>query len=142
MESMKKELSVRRQIYLLKVVSGIAWIIAGVCMFLDNKFFLTVRIIAMLLSIGIMIWVHFAKKEAMDEMADFELMRAESNVLKLLHMGFCLVACVLIIFDWPGWEAHVQTEMELHEILCAGIFVYLGIGDFITGILFRHYEEE
>ena len=27
MESMKKELSVRRQIYLLKVVSGIAWII-------------------------------------------------------------------------------------------------------------------
>ena len=78
MESMKKELSVRRQIYLLKVVSGIAWIIAGLCMFLDNKFFLTVRIIAMLLSIGIMIWVHFAKKEAMDEMADFELMRAGS----------------------------------------------------------------
>ena len=38
MESMKKELSVRRQIYLLKVVSGIAWIIAGLCMFLDNKF--------------------------------------------------------------------------------------------------------
>ena len=65
----KKVMPVGRQIYLLKVVSGIAWIIAGISQCLDGLFFDIVQIVAMSLSLCILFLVQFSKKEKMDEMA-------------------------------------------------------------------------
>ena len=130
----KRVMPVGRQIYLLKVISGIAWIVAGISYCFDSLFFDIVQIIAMSLNVCILFWVQFSKKEKMDEMADQDLMKAQSITMQIMHICLCIVACGVIIFG--------DKNIEWNTIIFAGLFIYMGIEELLTGVLFKRNEEE
>lgn len=138
----KMVMPVGRQIQLLKVVSGIAWIITGISQCFDGLLFDIVQLVAMSLCVCILFWVQFSKKEKMDEMAEQDLMKAQSKTLQIMHICLCLVACGVIICGAIMRNANLHVNVEWTTILCAGLFVYMGVEDLLTGVLFNRYEEE
>ena len=138
----KRVMPVGRQIYLLKVVSGIAWIVAGISHCFDSLFFDIVQFVAMSLCVCVLFWVQFSKKEKMDEMAEQDLMKAQSITMQIMHICLCIVACGVIIFEAISRNAGFHMNVEWTTVLYAGLFLYMGIEDLLTGVLFKRNEEE
>ena len=134
---MKKPMSCAEQIRLLKVVSGIAWIVVGIFGCFENTICLIIQILALLLCAINIIRVSAAKKENSDEMAEENLCKAKAKTLDIMHGVFCVIAIAAIFILGRN-----TITLDWAKVIPATFFIVLGIEELIVGVVFRKLEDE
>lgn len=134
---MKKTLSIKEQMFLLKVVSGITWIVAGVFGYFENIAATVVVALAMLVSIFCLVRVMAAKREMSDEMSDQHFAMAQSEAMTKLHWILCVFALVLMLVE----ALPVRLSINWHELLISVFFIIIGLSNLFTGFTFKRLEE-
>lgn len=135
---MKKTLSIKEQMLLLKTVSGIAWIVAGVFGYFDNAVCTLIVAAAMIVAVFCLIRVMAAQKELSDEMSDQHYAMAQSDAMNKLHWILCIAAILLILAD----VIPLQLNLNWREVLISLFFIIIGLTNLLTGFTFKRLEEE
>jgi len=125
---MSKEISVTRQIFIMKIVCGICWIITGICMLFDS---ILARIVACFALSGIiiaMLFVRSCKREETDEMAEKHMYLAKSQVLDYTMMILVVLGIVVLFVD---------ISFDFRKVF----YFIFGLLELITGLVFLYYEK-
>lgn len=134
---MKKSMSYAEQIRLLKVVSGIAWIVVGISGCFENIVCSIIQILALLVCIINIVRVSVAKKENSDEMADENLCKAKAKTLDIMHGVFCVIAiAAMFVFG------RNTITLDWTKAIPAVFFIVLGVAELSVGVAFRKLEDE
>ena len=134
---MKKSMSYAEQIRMLKVVSGIAWIVVGIFGCFENVVCSIIQILALLVCIINIVRVSVAKKENSDEMADENLCKAKAKTLDIMHGIFCVIAiAAMFIFG------RNTITLDWTKAIPAVFFIVLGVAELSVGVAFRKLEDE
>ena len=134
----QKELSVKKQVIIGKMVAGVSWIGAGVCGFIDNRVASIIQIVffaVAAIAAARMVW---SKKEEGDEMADYNLTCAMAGSARWMHYIMCLAAIALPIIAFVV----DSSEWSWPRVMSWTIFILMGIMDLIAGIIFVKLEAE
>lgn len=134
---MKRSMSFAEQIKLLKVVTGILWIVAGICSCFDNTVCSAIQMAACILGIIIIVGISVAKKEKSDEMADENLCKAKAKILDITHLSSCIIAIVAILI-----QGNTTITLDWSKAIPTAVFIILGIEELSVGIAFRKLEAE
>ena len=137
MKSKKREMSVGEQIRYTKTLSGISYIFVGIFEFFDNLPCQFLCIVFLVISLYLTYKVSSSKKENYDEMAEKNLIEAESFSLKRLQTLLCIIAVLLIAISvlFPSLSFSGQFLIPL-------LFVIIGVANLMVGIKFYKLEKE
>lgn len=133
-----KEMSVKTQVIIGKIVGGVSWIGAGVCGFFDCRVASIIQIaffIVAAIAAARMVW---SKKEEGDEMADYNLTCAMAGSARWMHYIMCLSAIALPIIAFVV----ESSEWSWPRVMSWTIFILMGIMDLIAGFIFLKLEAE
>lgn len=137
---MKKPMRITEQIKLLKVVSGIAWIITGIFSCFENVVCSVIQLLAVIVSMMIVIRVSVAQKEYPDEMADENLCKAKAQTLDIMHIIFMAASIVAIMAILIlGIE---NIALSWPKVIPGIFFFTTGVEDLCVGIAFQRLEAE
>ena len=137
MKSKKREMSVGEQIRYTKTLSGISYIFVGIFEFFDNLPCQFLCIVFLVISLYLTYKVSSSKKENYDEMAEKNLIEAESFSLNRLQTLLCIIAVLLIAISvlFPSLSFSGQFLIPL-------LFVIIGVANLMVGIKFYKLEKE
>lgn len=130
-------LSFAAQIKLNHTIHGALWIAAGVFGLFDNLVCLILSTIMLISALTCTISSLVHKREQSDEMAEANIDKAEAITLDAAH---CILLFTAITVTCIPNEA--LTALDWNSVLPNGLFILLGLLDVITGITFKHLEEE
>lgn len=134
------ELPVAKQIWIIEVLCGSAWLIGGVAGLIDHPVFDTVFIVACVAAIAMQGWVLTAKKERYDEMADMNYNKARANAATITRLVSAIAGIGLILIS--AYRSEWLAGLRWETVLIRALFIVFGIENILTGILFKRYEEE
>ena len=134
---MKKSMSFAEQIRLLKVISGVAWIVVGISGCFENIICSIIQVLALLVCITNIVRVSVAKKENSDEMADENLCKAKAKTLDMMHGIFCVIAIAAMFILGRN-----TITLDWSEVIPAAFFILLGVEELSVGVAFRKLEDE
>ena len=137
MRSKKGRMSVGEQIRYTKTLSGVSYILVGIFEFFDNLPCQFLCIVFWVISLYLTYKVSSSKKENYDEMAEKNLIEAESFSLKRLQTLLCIIAVLLIAISvlFPSLSFSGQFLIPL-------LFVIIGVANLMVGIKFYKLEKE
>lgn len=133
----QKEMSIGQQLFFVKILSGAAWIAAGIFGLFENSVCSIIQMIFLVISLACVLKVMYAEKEATDEMADEHLLKAKAKTLDFMHRFFLLcVGVAFLLVNLP-----LTLTVNLEDLLFAIYFIVIGVEDLLTGIYFKKLEE-
>ena len=137
MRSKKGQMSVGEQIRYTKTLSGVSYILVGIFEFFDNLPCQFLCIVFWVISLYLTYKVSSSKKENYDEMAEKNLIEAESFSLNRLQTLLCIIAVLLIAISvlFPSLSFSGQFLIPL-------LFVIIGVANLMVGIKFYKLEKE
>lgn len=147
----KKELSVRKRVFLNYTVIGILFLISAgaslLCLAIDvrlvQRILSLVSTIALFSSCCIMAYIRRAQKEKKDELARIEIYKAYYWTSLLADMVAMCILIPIVIYDLMGGPDE-NASVSLSTVLSgidAAIFGFLGFKRLATGIIFSKQED-
>lgn len=125
---MTDKISLVKQIFIQKIVCGLAWMVTGVSMVFDSMASKIVGCVALAIIIAAMSYVRFAKKEQEDEMAKNHMNLAKAKVLDYVMMVAMIIGILSLV---------VEIRFDFRNV----VYFVVGAVELIIGMTFLHYEK-
>lgn len=125
---MTDKISLVKQIFIQKIVCGLAWMVTGVSMVFDSMASKIVGCVALAIIIAVMSYVRFAKKEQEDEMAKNHMNLAKAKVLDYVMMVAMIIGILSLV---------VEIRFDFRNV----VYFVVGAVELIIGMTFLHYEK-
>ena len=134
----KKVMSIGIQIFLSRIVDGVAWIVAGIFSLFENIPCTIVCSVALLISIIVTAIVMKAEKEEDDEMSLQHIQAAKAYTQECIHKVIAVIALVLLFVTRMNHGPEINWKL----LILPAFYVLLGANDLLVGIKFKKLEEE
>ena len=133
-----KTVSYATQIRHQYLLNGLAWILAGTFQLIPLKIFTALSCICLLAAMYLKTVDWRKSKETADEMA-------ESNMNKAMAKTFYIGEMILLLFSIIVGNVMIEfmeMDLDINRYISPGIFVFVGLMDFLVGLFFKQEEEE
>lgn len=147
---MNKEMTMAKYSFLRYTLNGIIWIliatIYSIVIFIDSMASKIISLGIMILAIILSLYILRIERPKSDEMAEKNMLRAESTSyivtgIILGVLGFVFLTFNLYILDVVHATEKTLSLQMLCGLGCVAVWVFLGIRDLLVGIFFNKYEE-
>lgn len=135
---MKKEMSIKNQMFWGKIFVGILWIGTGILGMVDTLPCNIVQMVCLLGGVVILTVLLKSKLEKDDEMSEHNYVKAQAKTNRIMHYVFCIamIATPLI------YKLMQDIDVSWVRVVSQMFFILMGIQDISTGLVFRRLEAE
>lgn len=136
---MKKNtvLSIVTQVEISNTIQGAFWIGAGFFGLFDNLICRLLTLLMLLLAIACLAVLRTHKREADDEMSESHMKDAQAHTLSAVQTILTVIAIAV-----PFIPNDILNTLNWNRVLPCILFIIIGLLNVITGITFKHIEEE
>lgn len=125
------------QIALRETINGLLWCIAAILWFFDNPACRAICVVLLAIAVFSQAFSIFGKFEKSDEMATANLREGKAVSLDISRIILLVVSVVLLMIP-----KEIASSINWHNIIYPAVVFMIGLPEVITGLVFKHIEEE